>query len=155
MLKERGIQISAEDVVKREYGRRTWSRDKDDILKRLEGSLTEIFKGSHKGEIKEMESMLREFYDNLKETSFYKKGLENVKRVSKKLEEKKLSDIKIYTEEVDKFIIQIITFVADDVKHRDCYVLLCEFGKEIKEIKEEKGNELGVEFYFGMLFVQK
>ena len=152
MLKEKGIPISAKDVVKREYGRRTWSRGEDDILKRLEGLLTEIFKGSHKEEIEEMESRLREFYDNLKENSFYKKGLENVKRVFKKLEEKKLSDIKIYTEEVDKFIIQIITFVAEDVKDRNCYVLLCEFGKEIKE---EKGNEINVGLYFGILFVQK
>lgn len=152
MLKEKGIQISAKDVVKREYGRRTWSSDEDDILKRLEVLLTEIFKGSHKEEIKEMESRLREFYDNLKENSFYKKGLENVKRVSKKLEEKKLSDIKIYTEEVDKFIIQIITLVADDVRGRNCYVLLCEFEKEIKE---KKGKEIDVGFYFGILFVQK
>lgn len=151
MLKERGIQISAKDVVKREYGRKKWSRDEDDILKRLKELLeTKTFKSHHKEDIEKMESMLREFYDNLKENSFYKKGLENVKIASENLERKKLSDVKIYTEEVDKFIILLITFVADYVKGKDCYVLLCEFGKSIKD---QKGKEINVGLYFGILFV--
>lgn len=152
MLKEKGIQISAKDVFKREYGRKEWSRDEDDILKRLKELLeSKTFKRRpRKEEIEEMKSMLRGFYDNLKETPFYKKGLENVKIASEHLEEKKLSDIKIYTEEVDKFIIQLITFVADYVKDKDCYVPLCEFGKSIKD---KKGKEINVGFYFGILFV--
>jgi len=150
MLEEEGIQISVKDVVKREWGRRAWSANEDDILRRLEGSL--IFSGPHKEEIKEMESKLRELYENLKENSYLKRDLENLKRVSKKLEEKKLSDIKIYTEKVDKFIVFLITLVADDVRDKNCYVPLCEFGKEIKN---KKGREINVEFYFAILLVQK
>jgi len=150
MLEEEGIQISVKDVVKREWGRRAWSANEDDILRRLEGSL--IFSGPHKEEIKEMESKLRELYENLKENSYLKRDLENLKRVSKKLEEKKLSDIKIYTEKVDKFIVFLITLVADDVRDKNCYVPLCEFGKEIKN---KKGKEINVEFYFAILLVQK
>ena len=150
MFKEEGIQISVKDVVKREWGRRAWSANEDDILRRLEGSL--IFSGPHKEEIKEMESKLRELYENLKENSYLKRDLENLKRVSKKLEEKKLSDIKIYTEKVDKFIVFLITLVADDVRDKNCYVPLCEFGKEIKN---KKGREINVEFYFAILLVQK
>jgi len=150
MFKEEGIQISVKDVVKREWGRRAWSTNEDDILRRLEGSL--IFSGPHKEEIKEMESKLREWYENLKESSYLKRDLENLKRVSKKLEEKKLSDIKIYTENVDKFIVSLITLVADDVRDRNCYVPLCEFRKEIKN---KKGKEINAEFYFAILLVQK
>lgn len=150
MLKEKGIQISAKDVFKREYGRKEWSRDEDDSLKRLKELLESKDFKSSKEDIEKMESLLRGFYDNLKETPFYKKGLENVKIASEKMEMENLSDIKIYTEEVDKFIIQLITFVADNVCDMDCYVLLCEFRKSIKD---RKGKEIPVNLYFGMLFV--
>ncbi len=154
MLREEKIQISAKEVFKRAYGIEKWNTDKDEIIDWIKKKTLKTLVDHYREELEEMEYRLRDLYDRLKRTPYYENDLKDLKVVSENLKQKKLLNIKIYTEEIDRLIIHLVFDVAQGVRMKKCYV---ELSKLREAIKREKGGEvlkeMSIEVYFGILLV--
>ena len=154
MLREEKIQISAKEVFKRAYGIEKWNTDKDEIIDWIKKKTLKTLVDHYREELEEMEYKLRDLYDRLKRAPYYENDLKELKVVSENLKQKELLNVKIYTEEIDRLIIHLVSDVAQEVRGKKCYV---ELSKLREAIKREKGGEalkeMSIEVYFGILLV--